>query len=203
MYEMNYIREIMMDVYYFIVSLFELDDFYVSQVEIDYKADDVVLLDATIPDEWQDEARQWEGLDNWYYMNITNQFKKTNGQYLGDLLDTIPEAVTDYVYTIKYTYGNRKYRYISRDTTCKWPPKFSNEMKFIPPIIEAWTMLKDKKVRNITKIIQKTRGPKGDYHGQDVKFRDIVKFDSPKIVITTIAGSNEYSENDSVLDSVV
>tara|TARA_R110002074_G_scaffold352697_1_gene524135 strand:+ start:90 stop:692 length:603 start_codon:yes stop_codon:yes gene_type:complete len=200
---MKYISQFFLNLYYLFVTFFELEDFHVCRVEIDYRADDVVLLDTDIPDEWRDEAQHWEGMDNWYYMNITDQFKKTNGQYLRDLLDTIPDAVTDYVYTIKYMYGNKKYRYVSKSATCEWPPEFSSEMKFIPPIVGAWTALKGKQLRDITKIIRKTMGPKGDFHGQDVKIRDIVKYDSPQIVITTAMGSNEYSENDSVLDLFV
>jgi hypothetical protein len=201
-----YVRRFCIDMYYALNTLFTTEDYHIYSAYLEYKADDMVMIDKpdTITDEWIEEAKSWNSVDHWYFWDITSEFKKTNGEFLNRILDDVPESVHEYVFTIKYHYGGKNYRYVSREQTCDWPPEPIDGMKFIMPIAEAWCVnSRGKKVRDITKTIRKARGPRGDFHGQDVMFRDIIKYDQPRILITTLAGSDEYSENDSVLDSVI
>ena len=187
----------------FMKYLCELPDNYIERVSVDYRADVIIEYDEIdkIPNEWKSQTLYWNSdSESPYHWDITPQVKKNGVNYLNDIISNVPENVKDLVYTIKYNYNNKSYKYTSRDLRgITWPHKASG-MKFIQPIMSAWALDEfGKEVKDITKHIKKASGPRGDFHDQDVKIMDIMKYDYKNIVIKYIMSQKTFSENDSVL----
>jgi len=194
------VLKIVANLYYYIYEFFRTPDYYVNHAYIYYKCDSVTDTDLTDP--WVNEARYWSKVENGgYYMDITSQFRASGGKYLQELLDSRPSNVTDVLYVISYTWSNSKYKYASRAHDFAWPPTSKNgEMKFRFPIQSAWACTEDgRETMNITSRIKKFSGPHGDFHGQDVSFEDIMKYDFPKVKIGNLLSDSTFDEKDSVL----
>lgn len=184
----------------------ELPDYYVHNVSIDYDASVLLGLDEVenISDAWKDQSYYWNDDSNpfSYHWDITRDFLKTRGDIMPSILGTIPSNVKNVVYRIKYSYNGRKYKYISSSKDFQWPP-IPGKIKFVQPIMSVWAVdMFGKKVKEITKHIKKAAGPKGDFHGQDVKIMDIMKYDYSDIIVKYIMSSKKFNENDSVLSLI-
>jgi len=108
--------------------------------------------------------------------------------------------VSGLVYTVKYSYGNKSYKFISRNTeNISWPYKPSG-FRFTMPFISVWALDEfGNEVKEITKHFKKAAGPKGDFHNQDVEIKDVMKYDYQKIRVKYIMSSKVLTEDDSVL----
>tara|TARA_R110002074_G_scaffold282245_1_gene453771 strand:- start:3404 stop:4000 length:597 start_codon:yes stop_codon:yes gene_type:complete len=187
-------------VYYYLYELFSSPNFSVTNAYIYYKCDSVT--DTELCEPWARESVYWDAVeDGGYYLDITSQFRASGGAYLQDLLDSKPSNVTDLLYVISYKWSNKNYKYASRSQTLVWPQtRVGGDMKFRMPIHSAWACSKDgRETMDITKRLKKCAGPHSDFHGQDVKFSDIMKFDFPKVRICTLLSDKLYDENDSIL----
>ena len=183
--------------------MFELPDYYIERVYLDYCADVMVEMDEIecLPDSWKSQSYYWNSdSDTPYHWDITRDIKKQNLNPLREILADVPDNVHDLVYTIKYSYGNRSYKFISRSTEeFSWPPK-SKEFKFTMPFISVWCLDEfDNEVKEITKHFKKAAGPRGDFHNQDVKIMDVMKYDYQKIRVKYITSSKTLNDDDSVL----
>ena len=188
------------NLYYYVYEFFRSPDYSVTHAYIYYKCDSVT--DTELTDPWITESKYWSKVeDGGYYIDITSQFRASRGKYLQELLDSKPSNVTDMLYIISYKWANKKYKYASRAPAVVWPPiENSGEMKFRLPVHSAWACSKDgRETMNITSRIKKFSGPHSDFHGQDVEFEDIMKYDFPKIKINTLLSDTTYDETDSVL----
>ena len=179
----------------------ELPDYYIERVSMDYYADVMVEMDEIekLPDSWKSQSYYWNSdSDTPYHWDITPDIRKGGVEILEEILEQIPNNVSGLVYTIKYSYGNKSYKFISRDTKITWPCK-RKEIKFTMPFISVWALDEyDNEVKEITKHFKKAAGPKGDFHNQDVKVMDVMKYDYQKIRVKFIMSSKVLSEDDSV-----
>ena len=181
--------------------MFEFPNYYVSSVYINYTADMIVEQDEIegLSDIWKSESKTWVGLDGRYFWDVTKEFNKSQGVVIHDVLLFAPPNVKDIVYTIKYSYNNRTYKYVSNSDVFYWPPRVG-PMSFKMPILEAWCLDEDgNQIRNATKKLKKAAGPVGNFHNQDVKVMDVVDYDYPQLEVTTLLGSKILHESDSVL----
>lgn len=184
----------------------ELPDYYIYNVSMDYNASVLLSMDEVenISDAWKDQSYYWNDDSNIipYHWDITRQCTSTNGGALRDILNSIPENVSNLVYTVKYSYNGKTYKYVSYSKEFHWPPP-QCRMKFVQPITSVWGLdMYDKEVKEITKHFKKAAGPKGDFHGQDVKIMDIMKYDYSNINVKYIITSKKFNENDSVLSLI-
>lgn len=184
----------------------ELSDHYIERVSLDYHADVMVEMGEIekLPDAWKSQSYYWNSdADTPYHWDITPDVKKCGIDALGDIISQLPDNVDNLVYTIKYSYGNRSYKYISRGLGgLTWPRK-SSGMKFIVPFMSVWGLDEfGNEVKEITKHFKKAAGPKGDFHGQDVKVMDVMKYDYQKVRVKYIMSSKDLREGESVLEIV-
>ncbi len=192
----------LINIIYWFKRIFEISDYYVNMVYINYTADMIMEHDEieNISELWKDESYSWTDLKCRYHWDITQKFHESKGNILSDLLLSLPRNVRDVVYTVKYYYNNKIYKYVSNSDIFCWPPKHES-ISFNFPIMEAWCLTEDgKKIRNVTSKIKKAAGPSGNFHNQDVKIMDIVDYDYPKVEVTTLLKTKIIDENDSVLE---
>ena len=181
----------------------ELPDYYIERVSMDYYADVMVEMDEIekLPDSWKSQSYYWNS-DTYtpYHWDITPDVRKRGIEPLEEILAQIPDNVSGLVYTIKYSYGNKSYKFISRNTEhIAWPHK-PKEFKFTMPFISVWALDEfGNEVKEITKHFKKAAGPRGDFHNQDVKVMDVMKYDYQKVRVKFIMSSKVLSEEDSVL----
>lgn len=181
--------------------MFEYPNYHVSGVYVNYTADMIMEQEEieNISGIWRDESYTWVGVNGRYFWDVTNDFKKTDGDNIPVIIMSAPPNVRDIVYTVKYCYNNKIYKYVSGSSTFIWPP-VDNSMSFKMPILEAWCLNDDgKRVRNATKKLKKASGPVGNFHNQDVKIMDIVDYDYPKLEVKTLLNTTILDETDSVL----
>lgn len=181
--------------------IFEFSNYHVSSVHVNYTAD--MLLERgeieDLSDIWRGESDTWVGMDGGYFWDITNQFENSGGAVIHDIIASAPPNVKDIVYTIKYYYNNKPYKYVSGSKLLCWPPEIK-PMTFKLPILEAWCLNEDgRRTRNATKKLKKAAGPVGNFHNQDVKVMDVVEYDYPQVEVTTLLEKKILHESDSVL----
>lgn len=193
----KWVLKMMINVYNYIGSIIHKPDYSIDRIYIQYKADMIVDVDEAdnIHPLWEGESKMWSGTEHWYDWDITSQQKNVN-----DILSTIPDNVADLVLFVKYTYGNKSYKYVSENPEFVWPPKSKGTFKFKLPIDEVWaTTNSGHKTVNITNTFKKISGPCGDFHGQDVKIGNVMKRDYPKITVVNILGERVLNDTDSVI----
>jgi len=183
--------------------LFEVPDYSVSSVHVTYVADMIMEQNEieVISDIWKSESYDWTDINGCYFWDITREFNNSNGKFIHKMMESIPPNVSNVVYTIKYYYGNKKYKYVSKSETLVWPPPRGDAMSFKMPIIEAWCLDENgKRIRNSTLKLKKAAGPKGNFHNQDVRVMDVIDYDYPKLEVSTLLETKILNEKDSVLD---
>ena len=183
--------------------LLEVPDYYVSSVHVTYVADMIMEQNEieVISDIWKSESYDWTDINGCYFWDITKEFNNSKGEFIHKMMDSIPPNVSNVVYTIKYYYGNKKYKYVSKSETLVWPPSRGDAMSFKMPIIEAWCLDQNgKRIRNATLKLKKAAGPKGNFHNQDVRVMDVIDYDYPKLEVSTLLETKILNEKDSVLD---
>ena len=188
---------IMINVYNYIGAIIHKPDYSIERMYIQYKADMIVDVEEAdnVSPLWEEESRMWSGAEHWYDWDVTNQQKNIH-----DIMSTIPNNVDDFVLFVKYTYGNKSYKYVSESPTFTWPPESSGTFKFKLPIEEVWaTTHSGRKVMDITNTFKKISGPCGDFHCQDVKIGNIMKRDYPKITVVNMLGERVLEDTDSVI----
>lgn len=181
--------------------LFECSNYYVSSVYVTYTAD--ILLEQCeieeLSDIWVDESYTWVDNGGRYFWDITKEFRSSGGTSISDVMLSVPPNVKDVVYTIKYCYNNKQYKYVSGSDTFQWPP-VSEPLSFKMPILEAWCLNGDgKRVRNATNKLKKASGPVGNFHNQDVRVMDVVDYDYPQLEVKTLLEKKILHESDSIL----
>ena len=128
---------------------------------------------------WKSEERYWDVEESRNWAIVTNRIHE---------MGKTPDDVKNAVFTVKYFYGGKRYRMITKDSDFKWPP-VEQEATFRTPITSAVLLNKDVPVHNVTKKLAKTMGPRKDFHGHDVPVEDLFCFDDyTDICITNIMG---------------
>jgi hypothetical protein len=107
--------------------------------------------------------------------------------------------VYNIILRIRYWYGNKQYKFITKKVDVDWPVLLHNGISFNIPLVSV-TLLdcNNKPVRDITSKIKKYAGPKSDFHGEDVPIRDMLRYDHtdlkekyPKIKLVNAIGMSK------------
>lgn len=169
-------------------NIFRIRDYAVSKVYLEYAVDlDMKFQLDEDDDFWMEEERHWaEGEDD-FYIDVTHRpFSGTE----------IPQNVTKMIFRVNYWYNEQRFKYITYDPEFTWPPERDTSMAFSLPITSAILVDQDDKpVRDVTKKVKRYAGPRGDFHGSEVKIRDLLFYDEdtlkkmyPKLQITNALG---------------
>jgi len=191
----RWLARVLFNLYNYIGSIINKPDHTIERMYIQYKADMILDVDEAdgISSVWEDEAKMWSGTEHWYDWDITRQQKNIH-----DIMATVPDNVSDFVLFVKYSHGNKSYKYVSESPAFVWPPA-NGGFKFKLPIDEVWaTTDSGRKAVDITSTFRKIGGPCGDFHGQDVKIGNVMKRDYPKITVINMLGERVLYETDSV-----
>ena len=149
----------------FLKSIFSIKDYTVRRVDMTYVAPPRPATGYS--DFWKSEERFWDIEESRNWTIVTNNVRN---------MGPTPDGVKDILFTIKYYYDGKRYRMITRDPDYTWPPP-EPPVRFRVPIRTAFLMKKDKPIRNVTKKLSKTMGPRRDFHNQDVTVEDLFIFD--------------------------
>jgi len=118
---------------------------------------------------WADEAKKWDGLFDEHYV-------ETKGMTYRGYMP--PTNVNKTIIRIKYWYNDKLYKYLTYNTGHEWPPKETKEIVFSIPIVSAHLVdADDKPVKDVLRKIKRYAGPRGDFHGENVKISDMLYYD--------------------------
>jgi len=72
----------------------------------------------------------------------------------------------DILFRVSYTYGGKKYIYLTKDPYYQWPPDKKTNFKFVTPITHAFTVT-GTVATNVLHKVKKCIGPHNDFWGQE------------------------------------
>jgi hypothetical protein len=203
---MNYFTSFIQELYYQFYLFWSSPDYSVRRVYLYYQADSVLDGDTDLKGNWVDEARYWltNGESGGYYRDITQEFRCRGEGAINHYFDTQPSNVSHILVNVKYTFSNKSYNYVAQEgSDFRWPPPASEEMKFHLPITGTWASRDgEDKTMDISGRLRRVAGPRGDFHGQDVKFSDVMKYDHPKVIVETMISTRICDAKDSVLSLI-
>lgn len=170
-------------------NFFKISDYAIIKVYLEYYVNLHMKYEIdTFDDFWlQEKIHYWDGGEDSFYTDVTNcDFSGTE----------VPQNVTKTIFRVHYWYNNERYKYITYDPDFAWPPENTTDVAFNLPIISAILVDEDDKpMRDVTRKVKRYAGPKGDFHGSDVKLSDLLFYDEdvlaekyPKIQITNALG---------------
>jgi hypothetical protein len=178
--------KLLSNVLYFYKKLTTYPDYHIISQELEYKID-YSLKYRTEDPFWEQESRDWDGILEEYYVDVSDRnFKHTS----------IPQNVLYTVLRVKYMFNGKMYTAISNDINFV-PGKDENDaMHFSIPLSSAWIVdHDDKPIRNITEKVKRYSGPRNDFHGQRVPLeyflyyeRGVLEERFPKIILSNTLG---------------
>ena len=131
---------------------------------------------------WRAESRTWANEYNEGYVNITNEYRKSNGKYLTELFDNKPDEVIKIVVEIDYRLYGQNYTYACENKPVPvWPPIIS---KPAMPIMIKEAHLVDKKGENVEDVTERfvmLAGPDGNFHDEKVSIYDLLEYTREKL----------------------
>lgn len=164
-------------------------DYAVSKVYLEYEVDLCMKYEIDAHDTfWLHEKKYyWDDGEDSFYIDVTHRdFRGTE----------VPQNVTKTIFRVHYWYNDERYKYITYDPEFTWPPQKEDGVSFTLPITSAVLVDEDDKpMRDITRKVKRYAGPRGDFHGSEVKISDLLFYDEdvlsekyPKIQITNALG---------------
>jgi hypothetical protein len=163
-------------------------DFKVESRSLEYMIDHEKEYHVKEGGFWDRESKSWtDGILDQYWVDVTNiPFHE----------ERIPENVHHVILRIRYWYGNKQYKFITRRVDTEWPVPLNDGITFNIPLTNAVLLdYNNKPVRDITSKVRKYSGPKSDFHGEDVPIGDMLRYDLvvlkedfPKIKLTNAIG---------------
>ena len=123
---------------------------------------------------------------------LINNKKNLNKSFELDKYENIKKTIN----RVKYWYNDKLYKYITYDTKLTWPPKETSGMTFNMPLTSAHLIdPDDKPMKDVLNKIKRYAGPRGNFHGQEVKISDMLYYDIetlkefyPKIKLKNVLG---------------
>ena len=118
---------------------------------------------------WKNESKKWDGLFEEHYIESKDMAYRCE--------DT-PANVNKSIIRIKYWYNDKLYKYLTYNTGHEWPPEETKDIVFSIPIVSAHLVdADDKPVKDVLSKIKRYAGPRGDFHGENVKISDMLYYD--------------------------
>lgn len=166
-------------------------DFKIESRSLEYSVDHGKGYQVKTGGFWDEESKSWnDQMLNEYWVDVTG---------VPYHQEAIPENVYNIILRIRYWYGNKQYKFITKKVDVDWPVILHNGISFSIPLVSV-TLLdhNNKPVRDITSKIKKYAGPKSDFHGEDVPIRDMLRYDHtdlkekyPKIKLVNAIGMSK------------
>ena len=153
-----------------IINFFRPRNYEISSVYLYYTSDKSARSRPVTNSFWKEET-VYPGQDE-YQANVTDEF--ISGK-LRRILRRCPSDVTGFSVEIKYTYNNKMYKLLAYNRVPAWPPIPPADMKFTLPISSAYMIADDGcPIIDVTKCINRYNGPHNNFHGTEIKIRDIL-----------------------------
>ena len=161
-------------------------DYTIVSEELEYKIDYRMKYHVEDPF-WEEESQDWDGILNEFYVSATGRpFRHT----------VVPQNVKNLILCIKYWYGGKMYRVITKDINYVPGAEDDAPMNFTIPLSSVWIVDHDDKPQvNITEKVKRYAGPRNDFHGEIVPLKDflyytpeMLKSHFPKIIMTNSLG---------------
>ena len=184
----NLLTDIIIKIYDILKYFVSMPDYRISQHSMEYFLKDT-RPPMDIHDEfWEKESKEWESGVESYFVDVSDTDIKSS--------DNIPDNVSKTINRVKYWYNDKLYKYITYDTKVTWPPKETSGMTFNMPLISAHLIDQDDKpMKDVLNKIKRYAGPRGNFHGQEVKISDMLYYDIetlkkfyPKIKLKNVLG---------------
>lgn len=196
---MRFIVNLLTSIYGLYKTIVTPVDYSIISEELEYHVTPDMKYEIDDPF-WSDESRHWKELDSLYSDVTGRPYRNT----------VVPQNIHKLVLRVKYWYNGRVYKMITTDLNQPFPPLRDGGMKFSIPLTGAWLCDEDEKpVRCITEKMRRCAGPKNDYHGCDVRLRDVLFYDEdtlrevyPKLMLQNALGIKRVFSTleDSTLD---
>ena len=153
-----------------IINFFRPRDYEVSSVYLYYTSNKSARSSPVTNAFWKGEA-VYPDQDE-YIANVTDEF--IDGK-LRRILRRCPSDVTGFSIEIKYTYNRKMYKLLVYNRVPAWPPIPPPDMKFTLPISSAYMIADDDcPIIDVTKCINRYNGPHNNFHGNEIKIKDIL-----------------------------
>src|SRR5210317_433311 len=178
--------KLLSNVFYFYKKLTTPPDYTVISEELEYVIDYRMKYQVEDPF-WEQEEKDWDGILDEFHLYATGRpFRHT----------IVPQNVKNLILRVKYWYGGKMYKAISRDINFKPGENESEDMSFSIPLSSAWVVDHDDKPQvNITEKVKRYAGPRNDFHGQSVPLQAILYYTQkklntkyPKIILSNSLG---------------
>ena len=178
--------------------LFHRPDYRILRSYLTYVHVPVTQEDSVFDPVFEPEIPYWsEDIDSPSRVDVTLQARDGT---VGDIV--IPTSVEKCVLSVTYLYGNKTYKFFTRNLNFAWPPvKQKGDARFILPIKSA-KLLNEKleEVHEVTGKIKKYAGPYNDFFNQDVMPSDMFTYDDYKFLkITNLLGKDSVTPVDSFI----
>ena len=178
--------KLLSNVLYFYKRLTTPRDYTIISEELEYRVD--YRMKYYIEDQfWEEESKDWDGILDEFYVSVMGRpFRYT----------VVPQNVKNLVLRVKYWYGGKVYKAISKDINFIPGQDEKRGMNFSIPLSSVWIVDHDDKPQvNITEKVKRYAGPRNDFHDQDVPLKDFLYYTSktlnkkfPKIILSNTLG---------------
>jgi hypothetical protein len=178
--------KLLSNVLYFYKKFTTPQDYTIISEELEYKVDYRMKYHIEDPF-WAEEEKDWDGVLDEFYLKVTGKpFRHT----------VVPQNVKNLTLRIKYWYGGKIYKAISKDINFRPGENETEGMCFSIPLSSAWIVDHDDKPQvDITEKVKRYAGPRNDFHGESVPLKDFLYYTKktlnkkyPKIVLGNSLG---------------
>lgn len=167
-----------------------IQDYTIQRIEMEYQIDHEIKTDD-LDGFWKHESKSWDGTLDEYYVDITHvNFRDV----------VMPPNIKELIIRVKYWYGDKLYKYITRDIQYTWPPKRREGIIFNIPIVSAHLIDDDgNEVRDVLQKVIRYMGPHQECSGNEkIKITEmlyydynVLKIDLPKIRLKNALGKTK------------
>ena len=178
--------KLLSNVLYFYTKLTTHRDYTIISEELEYTID--YRMKYQVEDSfWESESIDWDGTLDEYHVYVTGKpFRNT----------IVPQNVKNLTLRVKYWYGGKVYKAISKNINFKPGEDEEEGMSFSIPVSSVWIVDHgDKPQVDITEKVKRYAGPRNDFHKQPVPLKDFLYYTQktlikkfPKIMVSNSLG---------------
>ena len=178
--------KLLSSVFYFYTKLTTPRDYTIISEELEYTID--YRMKYQVEDSfWESESKDWDGTLDEFHTYVTGKpFRNT----------IVPQNVKNLTLRVKYWYGGKVYKAISKNINFKPGEGEEEGMSFSIPVSSVWIVDHgDKPQVDITEKVKRYAGPRNDFHKQPVPLKDFLYYTQktlikkfPKIIVSNSLG---------------